>query len=106
MHMYSMRIVGVSTGEVAATIAEVSSPASALAQQLFLFNVALLRERRVLNERMWPQGHYGPLVRRLHYYPNAAALFLLDLINTRVLKRSLEVSLLPPSCYHFDSKQE
>lgn len=67
-----------------------SSPA-ALAQQLFLFNIALLRERYLLTKQFHLRSGYARLVSRLHYYANGAALFLLDLINTGVLQHSLKV---------------
>jgi hypothetical protein len=64
------------------------------AQHLFLFNVALLRERHVLSRALCLQAH-SHLVTRLHYYPNAAVLFFLDLLNTGVLKHSLQVTCIP-----------
>jgi ATP-dependent RNA helicase DDX60 len=54
----------------------------------FLFALTLLRERGLLDAAFAPQG-LAPLVERLDYYPNAAGLFLVDLLQTGALEWSV-----------------
>lgn len=59
-----------------------------LRETLFLCNVVLLRQRRLLDEHFRPAGLWQ-LVSRMHYHAFSAALFLSDLVETGALKAAL-----------------
>ena len=54
------------------------------------FALSLLRSRCLLNSSLAPTG-LAPLVQRLQYYPNAAALSLVDLLQTGALASVTQV---------------
>jgi ATP-dependent RNA helicase DDX60 len=54
-----------------------------------LFSLAMLQARGLIDESCAPFG-LAPLVNRIDYYENAAALFLVDLLQTGALQAAIE----------------